>query len=275
MVIETGRRESPRKDDPESMAVMRYGRLLAQCRTDQEREQLGRQWPVLDAARRLATGDKLLRWEVEARILAGQSDEEIASLCGQAPETIRWYEAVFFQVRDRLVRSRDWIMFRAVGGGPWNSFSGEQPAVVWRYAGYTGGVPLLEVFISASTERPMPEWVRAEFADNRAYGEARFRLLCKLVIGAMTAQSPQEMQTLVTMHDQIDRMHRKLTGKRKGLDRVLHLMKTFLKSVRRCGPAPGGKDSSAISRRHEPTGNALGTGAQRAELAVPSQERGI
>lgn len=45
---------------------------------------------------------------VQARILAGQSSEEIADILGIHPLAIEWYEAMFFNVRDKL-NNRDYI----------------------------------------------------------------------------------------------------------------------------------------------------------------------
>lgn len=45
---------------------------------------------------------------VQARLLARQSSEEIAALTGLLPETVDWYEALFFGVRDRIDQ-RDWV----------------------------------------------------------------------------------------------------------------------------------------------------------------------
>ncbi len=46
---------------------------------------------------------------IEARILASQSDAEIADKLATIPEVVEWYEASFFNVRDRLAK-HDWIM---------------------------------------------------------------------------------------------------------------------------------------------------------------------
>lgn len=45
---------------------------------------------------------------IEARLLSGQSREEVADILDTIPETIDWYEAIYFNILDRL-RSRDWI----------------------------------------------------------------------------------------------------------------------------------------------------------------------
>ena len=49
---------------------------------------------------------------VEARLLAGQSYKEIAHMCKTIPETIEWYERLYFNVSDFL-EHHDWI-FRQV-----------------------------------------------------------------------------------------------------------------------------------------------------------------
>ena len=48
------------------------------------------------------TSDLRLKFEIEARILAGQSDDEIAAKTGCSPETVYWFEALHFCARDRL-----------------------------------------------------------------------------------------------------------------------------------------------------------------------------
>ena len=185
-VVTGGRRASARRDDPESIIVICYVRAEARCRTDGDRARLARRWPALDAARWLAGGAAPPRWEVEARFLAGQGDAAIAAGCALDPETVRWFEAAFFQVRDRLARGRDWVAIQAVGGGPWNHFADGDRGTLWRYAAATGGVPLLEVFMAVTTGTPLPAWVRAGFAGTGAYAEGYLRLRCRLLIAALT-----------------------------------------------------------------------------------------
>ncbi len=58
-----------------------------------------------------------LRWTIEARILARQTNDEIAQSCGCMPEMIEYYEALFFNVRARL-DSPDFIMTKVVDVSP-------------------------------------------------------------------------------------------------------------------------------------------------------------
>jgi len=46
---------------------------------------------------------------LQARLLAGQSFEEIGEECGASPRAVEWYERCWFSVRDRL-KQHDWVM---------------------------------------------------------------------------------------------------------------------------------------------------------------------
>lgn len=50
---------------------------------------------------------------LEARLLTRMSYKEIADACDTIPDTVEWYEALFFNVRDKL-KARDWITSRVL-----------------------------------------------------------------------------------------------------------------------------------------------------------------
>lgn len=52
--------------------------------------------------------DPNVPWMIEARLLAGQPMEEIARALRTCPETVQWYEALFFNVSDAL-DAHDWL----------------------------------------------------------------------------------------------------------------------------------------------------------------------
>jgi hypothetical protein len=56
-----------------------------------------------------ADDDYEVAFMIEARLLAQQTSEEIARESHTLPEAIDWYEALFFNVRDRI-HSHDWVM---------------------------------------------------------------------------------------------------------------------------------------------------------------------
>lgn len=53
----------------------------------------------------------------QARILARESDEEIADKCGMTPLTIERYEKLFFNVRD-VLNATDWLYVKALKAPP-------------------------------------------------------------------------------------------------------------------------------------------------------------
>ncbi len=57
--------------------------------------------------------DPMSRLRVECRILAGESDAEIGAKEGVPPESVLWYEKLFFHVRDRIEAS-DWIVHQVL-----------------------------------------------------------------------------------------------------------------------------------------------------------------
>lgn len=79
--------------------------------TEEEREELFWEEPGLYYAYELferQTAQPEGALFLQARLLARQTFEQIAELLSTVPDTVRWYEALFFNVADRL-QNRDWI----------------------------------------------------------------------------------------------------------------------------------------------------------------------
>ena len=100
--------------------------------------------PDLDAAYRLReAGDKVARGAVEGRLLAGQTAEEVAAACGFAPEAIRAYRALFFDVAGKL-QADCFIYCQAVGRKHFHGLTEDDPDVLLKWAGYRKGPLLVE-----------------------------------------------------------------------------------------------------------------------------------
>ncbi len=57
---------------------------------------------ALDQAFRVYRENGLLRWALEARVLAGQSDEEVGACSNVHPDVVGLFTELFFDVRCRL-----------------------------------------------------------------------------------------------------------------------------------------------------------------------------
>jgi hypothetical protein len=166
------------------------------------------------------------RWRLEARLLTGAPLDEVARLCDLSVEAIETFHQLFFDVRPRL-RATDWIMFHAVGTYCLKGFAGLPVGALWKWAAYTAGPRALDVVVALTTDAPLPAWVRNGLAGG-AYAEARFRLMGKLTLRAMAADSPAEWDALVRAREQLRRLDRKAEGACEGPTGRLRAMERFL-----------------------------------------------
>ena len=85
-------------------------------------------------------------WEVQARLLSGQSDADIAAKCNLALETATVYGQLLFDVRCRR-HAWAWILSRVIGHGPWEGFRDNEVQQFWAWMGWAGGPPIVDLLI--------------------------------------------------------------------------------------------------------------------------------
>lgn len=95
------------------------------------------------------------RWVIEARILAGETNEEIAKKLGTSAAVIEAYEAVFFDVRSML-ENRDYIVAVVMSDSITRGLSERQYDLLWKLFGYQGGAHVLDAVISKVTPMAKP-----------------------------------------------------------------------------------------------------------------------
>jgi hypothetical protein len=123
-----------------------FGRALARAGGDLSRPRLARAHPEVIAACRLWLGEPRRRWEVEARLLAGQDDATIADRLGINPGVIEAFEALFFDVRARLACS-DWIAACVIGPRLYEALDVDDIETLWKTLAYHGGPLVLNALI--------------------------------------------------------------------------------------------------------------------------------
>jgi hypothetical protein len=142
-LVREGRHVSRRKDDEETALAVCYLRARRRCRHDRGDEQLAYVFPDVHAARQLHERGGNTAVVVQARLLAQQSYEDVVRSTGVPLATLKVYEAIFFNVTDRL-QARDWITIQAVRWWSFNPTTGRDPATVLRAYAYHGGAILLD-----------------------------------------------------------------------------------------------------------------------------------
>lgn len=105
-------------------------------------------FPLIEAARKIFESDGVLRAEIEARILAGQDDAEIAEKCNIPPELVAVYESLFFFVR-RYLHAEDWLMSKVVGFAHLRGFQNHEVRQFWSWAATAGGPVVVDCLIWA------------------------------------------------------------------------------------------------------------------------------
>ena len=131
-------------DDPLIQDVATY------LRTDNELR-----FPAIHAAREIYEADGLERAEIEARILAGQSDAEIGKQCVQPPQLVAVYHDLFLWVRPYL--RTDWVISKTVGPGRHVGFADHELRQVWARYALSGGPLVIEEVIDSFRRNARPK----------------------------------------------------------------------------------------------------------------------
>jgi|TARA_R110000824_G_scaffold111917_5_gene260768 hypothetical protein len=101
--------------------------------------------------------DEDLKHVIEARILAKQSNKAIAARAGVTPDTVEWYEKVFFNVRDRL-SNRDYISKQVIGPTVGSGLPNLTTEMTAKFFGYFGGPIVLDFVVEGyDAGAPLPK----------------------------------------------------------------------------------------------------------------------
>ena len=143
------------RDDPVLKALIRHQRSLDPANTIRVSRQEREHFAAIRAAHELAQHDKPLRWQAEALILAGASDDEVAKRCVLEPAVVATYEAAFFAVRE-AAKAHLYLFQQTVGPAVQRGFRNDEVRQLWAWAGMAGGVLLVDELVAAhrSCHRP-------------------------------------------------------------------------------------------------------------------------
>lgn len=135
-----------RREDDEYVRKARLFRVAHDRAGEDEVERLLLQnrWPDLLEAYKLRYSSQLRmqRYELEARLLAGESPARIESRVHVPPPVAAWYEAVFFNVLDRL--DRPGYVIHTIIGEAAQSPSARDHDIIWKIVGYSAGGLVLD-----------------------------------------------------------------------------------------------------------------------------------
>ena len=170
---------SRRHDDQWTGRAVEY--LRKRDRPSVEEPQVTEQQEDLDAAYKIAHTADRTQLELEARLLTGESFEQIASSMGIRPGVVEAFEAVFFNVQDRLEAAT--YICLAVLKMSWRKPISE--ATLAKACAYFGGSLVLDVWLDYLDHREEEHDPATADGKRRAHLE-RFRE--SLVVPEKTGQ---------------------------------------------------------------------------------------
>lgn len=144
-LVARGRNFSRRRDDDETGRAVRYIRAFARCAESRLPRSFLTQYRDLNAASRIEDAGGVTEILLQARLIAGQSTEEITQSTGIPPNVVDAYEKTFFHCRDRLC-ARDWVSIRAIGNYDFEDAAAGAAVIFKRFA-YFGGPLALEAVL--------------------------------------------------------------------------------------------------------------------------------
>jgi hypothetical protein len=130
-------------------------------RSPATRDELVNEYPGLYYAYDLFTSDdnERLTHYIQARLLARQTDNMIAAHTGGIPETIRYYEACFYNVRDRF-DAKDWVVRHILEGLDEDAEAANDSFASLKLFGYFAGPVMLDAIISGFSHDRAPEDIK-------------------------------------------------------------------------------------------------------------------
>ena len=137
--------------DPRLADVIRFRRSLERATSTAKLASIERRYPDLFKAWEIYERNGLARWRLEARILAKQSQAEIATLEGLAVGVVHAYEAALFDVRSRL-RAFAWVFLDAIGPNFEARREANETSVVLSTFAFMMGPKILDLLLTAAVD---------------------------------------------------------------------------------------------------------------------------
>lgn len=96
-----------------------------------------------------------MRWALEARVLAGESNEDIADKIGSTPEIVEAFVNVFYDVRGKM-RHQDYVQGVILGDAVTRGLSERHYDLLWKMIALQGGPFALDAAINRGPGVPKP-----------------------------------------------------------------------------------------------------------------------
>jgi hypothetical protein len=180
-LISHGCRPSWKRDDALTWDAWRFRLGLDGDHDQADRQQLDHHFPAITEAYRLYTNPvPLKRWELEARLLANETNAVIAAKCGLSVEAVQVYADLFYNVRPVLAADT-YVALEVVGGKAHFGIEPDDFEALLKHFGYSFGGYAVDDMLEYIREPPTVP-VCLTRLDLPALKRLRTQLKLKLII---------------------------------------------------------------------------------------------
>lgn len=95
----------------------------------------------------------LVKVELEARLVSGQSPRDIARACDIAENVVDLYRGIFF---DAPPQATDYVRIHVIGHGPWRGFQNEEVRQFWAWVAMGGGPVVFQALLDSYRQAQRP-----------------------------------------------------------------------------------------------------------------------
>lgn len=209
-LVQQKKRTRGESDDSFTKTARRYVSMKAKCKEDCDFIELEHTFPGLFWAEQIYSNKvRETRWAIEARLLANEKLDNIADKVSTTPETVLWYERVFFNVLPHL-RKLDYIACVAIGGSIHAGLHEREYDILWKLLGYAYGPIMLDSVIM-----PLTGSIHIDSADQvEATWEDVYlnNLTKKAGISAMTVPTAYNQCNIMQLYNDIKRIEKEAGG---------------------------------------------------------------
>jgi len=156
-LLESGGSLVKHRDDSSIKLAKEFRSAVQSATTENQHLAIMDRWPSLYEAWNLyqSEEDHETRYELEARLLARQTGEEISLKIAVTPETTALYESVFFHVTDRL-NVPGYVTHTVMGNAIQRGLAQRHYDLLWKMFGYWGGPLVIDHLIYQFNKPAVP-----------------------------------------------------------------------------------------------------------------------
>lgn len=194
---DSGKYVKKSKEDPYVIAAQKFQKRLLKCKSDIYEVYLSEKFPGIYWAHRIYNDEQhVTKYQIEARLLAGDDPERITKRCFlNSPEIVLWYERLFFNISDAM-DSLDYLCGVVIGRAIYYGVTDRDYDVLWKlYALASRGQPeILDDLLTPIGNRTAVSFFSDDIKNN---------ISRKAAITSRTMSSSFNQQVILDIHTRL------------------------------------------------------------------------